>query len=99
MKIAEVETGLGELLQDNNRRPQNERQQAFDSLIQRLARYLAGFDRKYLLNCATGFNGTTVPASVNQRISRLLRGSTQLEPKYLNTKTVWQNLEYFIKQT
>lgn len=99
MEIGEIERRLGELVRDNTRRPQAERQREFDSMIQRLGRYLRGFDRRYLLNCATNFNGGRVTASVNQRISRLLRGSAQLNPKYHNTKTVWQNWVYFIKQT
>lgn len=97
MEFGEIEKRLGEVINDTIRRSQDERQQIFDSLIQRLGRYFVSFDRKYLLNCATGFNGLRVSASVNQRISRLLR-SPQLEAKYHNTKNVWQNWEYFIKQ-
>lgn len=99
MELGEIEKRLGELLQNTTRRSQSERQQIFDSLIQRLGRYFLSFDRRYVLNCATGFNGVGVSASTNQRISRLLRGSTQLNPKYLNTKRVWQNWDYEIKQT
>lgn len=98
MKKPQVETALGLLLNDPTRRPQEERQEIFDSLVQRLGRYLRAFDRRYLMNCATGFNGVRVPQRVNQRISNLLKGSRQLEPRIWNTKAVWNNVEYFIKQ-
>lgn len=97
MEIQEIEKKLSEVINNTTRRSQDERQQIFDSLVQRLGRYFVSFDRKYVLNCATGFNGLRVSASVNQRISRLLV-SAQLEAKYFNTKDVWQNWEYFIKQ-
>lgn len=101
MDLGQIEVRLGEVLREKTHRTrisQKKRQQQFDSLVQRLGRYFVAFDRRYLLNCATGFNGKKITPSQNVRIGRLLKNSPQLKAQYLNTKTVWANKDYFIKQ-